>query len=704
MTSIEKEIDNLKLGVNKILTPQYIKKMTQKSKPSEFIFNIKPEIVNGFDNDTKTMYKNLLEFTRDSLRDFRNSSESFKSYSIEGLFTDEQIKFNEKKEKYISYANSPLIRYRLEKKRRKKNTPNNLKDIVPSKFKPDYLSFQELFSYNREYTIREYMKDKDFDEKKPEDILEIFKQRISEMEECHKKHENKVNVTKTKKDLLFLEIESKRETTMIESIESKSTNTYFSLKEELKKMAGHIMWGISHMELYYNEDGTLKDKATLEESAKVMIEKVKIAKEGDENCIKKMMTFLPLSIFKAIKDGNEIQLRDEMTIEELSSYSLFEYEFDFIEEKLIEFYVSNGIPRNYDSGDELPIENGGIINGPHTQFRLGIGYDLFKDKLGALYSGIKELWTIYVTNLDFFNSCGKYVNYNIYVNLLEMYMSMINNHSVFPASFSLRKEIREGGINATILNERTQSYEFRYKDPISTKNLFNKDMKFLGVHFIKYIPNPNNNKTKKSRYQQMNLTNQKVYIHPLFVFRNTKFETLKAEPRTTHEVTTIGRDFISSHTGDEREIITCDKKMYFIEDGEITPSMSLTYHELTNILFYGAKTYMIGDNRKELYFTMLNREDPKLKKLITLLNMTEVFFIKGKLEGFTRERFQIMTKEEALRAIDNNQGKLMGNQKINDTNITISNQSAGYNKNKNKNIKKQLKTKKKQLKQLQTKN
>ena len=166
-------------------------------------------------------------------------------------------------------------------------------------------------------------------------------------------------------------------------------------------------------------------------------------------------------------------------------------------------------------------------------------------------------------------------------------------------------------------------------------------------------------------------------------------------------MTTIGNDFISSYTGDERQVIICDQKMYFIEDGEITPSISLTYHELTNILFYGAKTYMIGNDRKELYFTYRERPDPELENLIEKLKMTQVFFIKGPFKPNERERFEIMTFEEVIPFLDKNpQYEIMGNQKLT---LTVP-QSSGPTTGGNKNSNKQRKTRKNKKTRKQRKN
>ncbi len=605
-----------------------------------------------FNITDKTYYNNsyhkLLSFTKSSLEAFLSSDDICKSYFVPDISDEEKEHFRKKIIEYNPYKDVQDIRIKLLNLTRKPNATKKSIRVMPKSM--PHLTYQELFTYNREYHIRKYMQDKDYNKKTPRDIFKIFEDRVEEMVACLSKEKGSRNKTKTEDEVNYLEIESHRESVMLSSIKTKSM-------EDLQKMANYIMWGSKQTKCYYNDDGTLKDRTQLEHYVNdKILKKLRIAKENDVNCVKKMMTFLPLSIFKLIKK----------TGESFDDLSLFEDgdEFDYDEDKLREYYIYNGTLRDYNTET---ISEDGIIKGLNTQFRLGIGYDLFQDKIGKLYSDILGLWSVYVNDLDLFNSCGKYVNYSIYLNLLQIYIFMIRNNSVFPISFSLRKEIIQDNIRKTY-NQNSESYEFRNKDPISKKNLFNEDMKLIGVHFIKY--------TSFNKH----IHNEEIKVLSLFVFINKKFNDRKEMSKGAIGKTTIGNEFISSYMGDEREIITCDQRMYFIEDGEITPAMSLTYHELTNILFYGAKTYMIGNDTKELYFTMAEKDNSDLQKLIKLLNMKEVFFVKGPVEGFTKERFKIMTEDEARKTIKHNKGELMGNQ-----NLGSMNNNRNNNRNRNSN-------------------
>ena len=614
-----------------------ILKLLNKSsqKTEEHIFNIDSSTFFQRNNKNKTeeklaLYKSFLDFFQKSLINFQSSSVdqvfgeySFGQYNRKINLIDEKL-FKEKVEKYRAYANVKNIRSIL----KSLNNPIVTNDIEPC------LSFTELQTYNREHYFKQSMIDTYYNEKNPQHILKIFEKRIIQMENCVRENQTRVGIIKAQTELIYYSIEARRERIMVEAIKKKletiteheqKKNTLF---KELQKMTTYIFWGLKDFHCYYNEDGSLKSPEQLNDYVTRMLADLRKAKKKDPNCVKKMMTFLPLNLFK----------KENMI-------------YDFDEGEIRKFFLENGILRDYETGNPSSEDQNGIINGLVTQFRLGIGYDLFQDITRESYSKIPSLWNIYSIILDLFNSCGRYANYNIYLNLLQIYMFLINSKSVFPSSFSLRKEIRPGGINASILNQDTESYEFRYKDPINKNNLFNENMKLLGVIFIKYLSDDNTT----------------INVLPLFVFKNIKFAERKQKLRIDTTETTRGNDFISSYNGVEQEIIICDQKMFFIEDGEITPSMSLTYHELTNLLYYGAKTYMFkdGNDKTELYFTYRKRGDKELERLISDLNMIEVFFLKGKIIDSSRQRFKIMTREEIITFLQENpEFQLMAHQKV----------------------------------------
>jgi hypothetical protein len=663
MDYIGKRIRELQTKIRTILN------VSIKSDDS-FYLSISNQTIQTFP-DKGEMYLKSLTFINDSLEKFIKEPQKISSsYSVIDLTPEEKELFDKKVESYAVYQYPNEIRQKIKQLKRHPNASKK-----PIKVEGNgYLSFSELHTYNREYHIREFMKDKDYDSLSRGEILEQFEKRIKEMESCYTKNKDTPGVNLSPAKIMYYKIESEREKIMINSIKDKikelsKNNTYnFNYKklqseildEELKKMASYIFWGLKDLYSYYNQDGSLKTREQLEENLKEMFEKLEKARKADpKNCIKKMMTFLPLDIFTSKMINNEL-------------------EFDYDRQKLKEFILQNAIPRDYNTYEELPVEKGGIIKASQIQFRLGIGYDLMGNPVNKEYAGIIQLWGIYLNFINMYKTCGILSNYSIYLNLLEMYMTAIEKRQVFPITFSFRKEQREGTSNSSIWNTKTNTYEFRYKDPIRKTNLFESNIKFMGVHFIKYIN-----------------TNGILTAHPLFLFFNTDYKR-KRDALTNDNLTTIGNDFISSYTGMENEVIICDRKIYFVEEGEITPSMSLTYHELTNMLYYGARTYIFGNDRTELYFTLRPREDEELQNLIKLLNMTEVFIVKGSVPGFDRERFSVLTEDETIKYRRESRGNLMGYQKLSDNSInnTKSRQKASnffksYKKSKKPNTKMQ---------------
>ena len=612
----------------------------------ESIFNFN---YNEAPDESKLKFKAFLQFVLVALKKDISDLDPCNSYVVEDMSDDDGSKFEEKADKYAVYSDISGIR----------------RNLNPKYSRVGYLTYTELQAYNRN-NIREHMKDKDFDEKEPKFFLDVFEERIEGMKACYELHVN--SGLKTPLELLYLRIESKRESIMLESIKAKireqtgmsQTQLKDFIMEELKKMASYIIWGSKHIGCYYNLNGTLKTREELIPSVKEIVKKIEEAKNVDENCIKKLMTFLPLSIFCVKnKETGEITPLD-------TDFDTTKFMVDYDEAKLTEFYINNGIPHNYTNGIDSPLSESanGIIKGPQIQYRLGISRVLFAGKL-KVYSEIEGLFNVFGLDMDLFHNCGQYVNYNIYLNLLKLYLQTIKTDSVFSTTLSL---LTVAGRSFDI---PTDSYDFRYRRPAFGKELFSHEMKFLGCHFIKYQTD-----------------NDQVTSFPLFVFKNEKYQELIKLPITHADIMKFNENvvFASIYGGNACEINTIDNKGYFVENGEITPTMSITYHELTNMLYYGAKTYMIDGDRKELYFTMLPNDNPELQKLVRLLKMTRVFFIKGKVPGFPKERFKVVTREEFDSELAKTppktrpQWRLMGHQRINDAYPL----AGGYKKSNNK--------------------
>lgn len=646
------EIRRVLLLNEKNLIEEISSLLALNKKESIFNFNY-----NEAPDESKLKFKAFLQFVLVTLKKDLDNLDTYNSYVVDDISDDDSSKFEEKADKYTVYSDISGIRSNLN----------------PKSSPVGYLTYDELQAYNRN-NIREHMKDKDFDEKEPEFFLDVFEERIKGMKACYELHAK--SGLKTPLELLYLQIESKRESIMLDSIKAKiREQTGMSqaqlkdfIMEELKKMSSYIIWGSKHIGCYYNIDGgTLKTREELIPSVKEIVKKIEEAKKIDENCIKKLMTFLPLSIF-CLKN------KETGEIAPLSmDFDTTQFMVDYDEAELTEFYINNGIPHDYSQGTKFPLSESenGIIKGPQIQYRLGVFRVLFAGKL-KVYSEIEGLFNVFGLDMDLFHNCGQHVNYNIFLNLLKLYLQTIKADSVFSSTLSL---LTVAGRSFDI---DTDSYDFRYRRPAFGQELFSREMKFLGCHFIKY-----------------QTANDQVMSFPLFVFKNEKYQDLIKLPITHADIMKFTENavFASIYGGNACEINTIDNKGYFVEDGEISPSMSITYHELTNMLYYGAKTYIFGDDKKELYFTMLPNDNPELQNLVRLLKMTQVFCVKGKMKGFKRERFKVVTKEEAVDLLNEKPPtwRLMGKQVIDG----VSSFKGGYKKsNKSNNKIKITKTRK----------
>jgi len=622
---IEESLNTIPKQISRLL----LKKEDQKG----FFFGLNDSNFKPDNTEGKQRYIEFIRFVFGALNKFSISRSPFESYPTNDLSEDEKTKFQEKIDKYSIYNNVKAVRASI-----KKITAVG----ATSGYNQAFLTYDELQSYNRK-TFGLHMQYEDYDTGKPYFLLEIFEQRIAAMKACIEEYEGTDKKSET--ELLFLKIESQREELILSLIKSKITVIEASelskemkeerkltlIKTELEKMSSYIIWGSKHIVCYYNLDGTLKTKEELDPYVDTMLTQLEEAKTKDKSCVKKLMTFLPLDNFliRNTTTQKEFPLdTDSSEKDALLSGPENNYEFDFDERKLREFYISNGIPHDYETGEELSNLRqtpNGIIKGPQLQYRLGLLRELFHDESRKAYSDIIGLFNVFGLDVDLFHNCGKYVNYNIHLNLLKMYIQNFKKTSVFSTSLSLAKSRRH-----TILDETTETYEFRYRPRIDINTLFNRGIKLLGMQCIKYkIPG-----------------NYHLGILPFFIFLNTNYSLLRALPKNDPRISSFNNGLISLYAGQASETIIYDQKMCFVEDGEITPSMSITYHELATLMYYGAKAYIIDADRKELYFTMLPNDNPELQKLVRLLKMIRVFFVKGKVEGFQRERFKVMTKEE----------------------------------------------------------
>ena len=262
------------------------------------------------------------------------------------------------------------------------------------------------------------------------------------------------------------------------------------------------------------------------------------------------------------------------------------------------------------------------------QYRLGLGEDLYSDNEQFL-SNFHQLWSTYSLIFDMNNQCSKYVDYNIYLNLFCIYMFGRSNHKVFPISFNLSSNTNYG-----LFDSETESYSFRNRKPLNSDILFNSDssIKFLGLQLMKYQKNG------------------KVNVLPLFVFIDLQYE----EKIKTNREDSDDSELYSIYNLQRFKTFICNSSFFLVENGEIAPTINITHHELYNILYYKMRPYIMNGDKKVLYFTMRNRDDPELNELISKLKMEEVFILKKRYPNIPGpRRLSIINLDELKILISN---------------------------------------------------
>jgi hypothetical protein len=558
---------------------------TKSIKDNLLLFNlpVKPPNVN---------YIQFLQFCESKISEFDSSQLMCQSYMIDKPLSEEEIQlFNDVAKKYEVYKHPQLIKERIQKTKTKKSS------LYVPPFKR-LITDKELYQYN-ELVIDDFMKDKGYDTMSQLEIFEKFKERVAGLKTCH---DDNMNTTTLRKkidtELDYYSREYIREKEILDEVEKKllanphllDSKIISSDQNIIGKIADQIQWGYKGLLAF--ED----DVAKVDTVIKKILETIEDIKILNPDIIKKLMTFLPINLFKINPDNTF-----EINVEEFTKY----------------------------------IKLNGPLHNNFQQYRLGLYEDLFDDKSKLFYE-LPQLWATYSLIADIDNHCGKYVEYNIYLNLFCLYLFGTSNNKIFPISFALSSNTDYG-----IYDIVSESYSFRNRAPFKAKFLFgNPDLKFIGIHLIKYYklskPYIKNGKTVYTQARQC--------ILPLFTFIDTKFKEKRDKPRLANN--NMIDSMVSLYTGQRSERITCNIKMFAVEDGEISAVMNITHHELYNSVYYGLRAYIMDDNKKQLYFTMKSRENMDLIELIKLLNMKEVFLVRQHVDNFETKRIKIMFAEE----------------------------------------------------------
>ncbi len=535
-------------------------------------------------NNFYDTYINFLNFCLDSIKDFTKNNTN----DIYASYSVPGINENE------------LLKFKsiVENYSKKYNTDIKHKYTLSKKYPND----KQLFAFN-ETVLDQVIDPIRFNAKFESYIWGILNDRVKELNTCMDKIDNTSRKIKSKPVHAYYLQAYNRELQLIKDIEKKIQKgelippedvLYQDLSEEDKNktsigyMADKIQFGPNTMFIF--------DKPNIDEVIDELIKDIVSIKNGgqyghDPLIIKKLMTFLPLELFN-ISDGTD--------------------EYSINNEQFKTFLKKEG-QKNKNN---------------FQQYRLGLGDDLFRDELNSFKSTKQELWHTFILIGDPYNKCGNFIDYNIYLNLFAIYMYGRSNKRVFPISFSLANNTTFG-----FYDEKTKSYSFRTRKPYSAKQIFNPDikepqLKFIGIHLIKYYKN------------------NKLCLLPLTSFIDKNFDT-----KRMRDINAFSPSIISSadsiYNGSRREIYNLNSKFFFSEPGEISSEMNITHHELYNVMYYKLRFYIIDDNRKELFLTMKPRNDPDLIKLMSVLNMKEVFIMKNKFDDiYGPQRIIIVTLDE----------------------------------------------------------
>jgi len=573
------------------------------------LFNLTSKSLQAQTDVTKQRYLDFLSFCVDSMKDFKEDPKNlygemvYKSYHVSNLTEEEKRKFEEISANYSSKYNAS-----------------------PPEFNGGFPNDRKLYEFN-ERVIDEFMADKKYNTHSELKIASVLGERVSELETCLARIAETSTSTPPRKikrdrEARFYRDECVREKRILEEVDRliienelipADGRLYQDLSAEEKKktvlgyMADRIQYGPNGLYSFNSES------ETIDEIISKLLTDIKAINDRliRQSLIKRLMTFLPLKLFNVAE--NPANPTDP------SNFSINDEEFTA-------FLKKEGVDQNN-----------------FKQYRLGLNRDLLgrdvsddEREVRNFMTNALQLWHTNSVVLDLYNPCGKYVDWNIYLNLFCVYMygrSGMNSGKVFPLSFSLSNYTSSSYLTPTF-NSSTESYSFRTRQTYLFEKIFpNPSIKFLGVHLIKYY--------RKG----------KLVLFPLVTFIDIGYEHKSVQNRNEEDFSVGGE--LNIYTGKIRETYTFDSKYYFVEGGEITPELGITHHEFYNALYYKLRPYIMDGKKDQLYFTMRQRDDPELLRLCELIGMTEVFIMKdsfpvgGPLGPKGPKRIIVKTRDEA---------------------------------------------------------
>ena len=391
-------LEKLQIKVTKVLGKDY-----HNVERKNDIFWLKHENFNNNQENIKRYYEFLL-FCLKKINLFKigpDQTQNKMLYTVDNLTESDKKKIDNSRASYNNYNNS---------------------QEVPS--------INQILEKN-EVLIDTKTRNKYFDEMSSEQLLDILKERIKQLEICSKK----------KTQRTYYNEEFVRENDLINKKDEK----------DLGVISDSIIWN----ERIFNSLKLLDDEKF------ERLYNYWTTGEDKNQKIKRLMTFLPLEFFIIAKTNNNVNDNDNIRIDK---------------EKFKQFLMTNGKinKQNFQQivlGFDLDIKQDYSHNLPSAYDTSNVNNDL--------------LFLNYSMIMDIKKKTNCYLcDYSIYLNLLLLFMNSLSRSKTFPIIFKLPQYEYS-------YNQASDSYSFRTSKQYSPNNLFDNNRKFIGMHLIRYFVNVN---------------------------------------------------------------------------------------------------------------------------------------------------------------------------------------------------------------------
>jgi hypothetical protein len=494
-----------------------------------------------FDKDE---YHKFLDFTNESIKEFKRSQAGIATfkYKPDELTVDDISDLEKKVETYSQYVNKDYHSHTMKESIRKKRDIKNDTDFY-------------------------------FETKSDDKIIEMIKERLSNLEQCAKKpgkSENDKKYFLTEADRLKTIFEDKPDIT-------------------LGELSDKIIWStVSMFEPVLASNSNLNVNKKVQHPDKIIEE---FNKDENEKYVWQLMTYIPLEYFTKNEDG-----RWKLISEKMKKFLTESYQEDNIQQMILGFTTD-------------------------------LSMEWFKQ--------FRQLAHCYSFQWDTFNNCYL-VDWSAKLNFLMIYMFSKSLKKVFPIRFKMPKV-------AFAYNKNNDVYSFKKSYNLKPSILFNTkpSIKIIGLTILntKYNSKLSNINPRKNEYIHQNSVrgpgNNRIFIILHFKIDIESPDTLPIE------VQLISVDHI---TGKSLKYVNTNIFLSQIGYG-LFSYQGFTHQELMILTkYYKLHSYIIGDDKDNLFFTSRNPSNDELKTLITELNMKKVEVVevveKNK-KSVPRDRYKI---------------------------------------------------------------